>query len=459
MPILIARSLTLLVGSLLVASGASAAPPAMDDYARGIRIETTPGRPVVEITLPDDVYLGSTRTDLGDVRVFNAEGMPVPHAFCSAPESTRPEFTGQSLPVFELRDAVRASGTGASVEVETPAGTRVNVQEGGEDSVEIRNGRTHIIDARAVDQALRAVQFDWNSPDGASEARVRIESSEDLDRWEVVVPASSLLHATRGDMEIKRERIDLPPLRYKYLRVQRIDGGPPLGIAAVVAEAITPRQEIEPVWFTPRSLPVTEPGTLQFDSDRVAAPQFARLSMTRENSSVRVSLQSRANDKQRWNERWSGESYLVVTQTDRRESPPARFGATADRLWQMKLSAESQAYEPPLLQLGYRPVRLRFLAQGGAPYTIAFGSRRAEVSAPARCEALLADLGTLDMASLVAEGYASGAVIALGGDTAFKALPKRTPVRLMVLWGVLVAGVILLIAMALSLLKRVRPTG
>ena len=47
----------------------------------------------------------------------------------------------------------------------------------------------------------------------------------------------------------------------------------------------------------------------------------------------------------------------------------------------------------------------------------------------------------------------------LGGDAAYKAPPKRTPVRLVILWGVLVAGVALLIAMAVSLLKRVRPTG
>ena len=100
----------------------------------------------------------------------------------------------------------------------------------------------------------------------------------------------------------------------------------------------------------------------------------------------------------------------------------------------MKLSADSQAYEPPQLYLGYRPVRLRFLAQGSAPYTVAFGSRRAEIAAPARCDALLAGLGTRDLAALVVEGFPS-ATTALGGDAAYKAPPKRTPVRLVILWG------------------------
>ena len=40
-------------------------------------------RPVGELALPDSVYQGVTRADLADLDVFNAEGTPVPHAFCT----------------------------------------------------------------------------------------------------------------------------------------------------------------------------------------------------------------------------------------------------------------------------------------------------------------------------------------------------------------------------------------
>jgi hypothetical protein len=456
---MIARSLPLFFGTVVLASAALAASPAPDDYQRGIRVDPVPGKPLVEIAMPDEVYLGVTRADLGDVRVFNAEGIAVPHAFCSAPEQTRPEVTTQSLPVYELRDALQAAKGGASVEVQTPAGTQVTVQEGDEGAPELQNGRTHIIDARPIDAAVRAIQFDWASPDGASEARVRIEASDDLDRWSVIVPGSSLLRATLGDQEIRRERIELPEHRYHYLRIQRVDGGPPLQINAVLAEAVTPGPPIEPVWFNPRALNAVEPGVHSFETDRLAPLQFARLQMVQDNSSVRARLQSRPDDKQPWIDRWSGESYLIVTATERRESPTARFAATTDRHWRMLLVGDSQASTPPMLQLGYRPVRLRFLAQGSSPYTVAFGSRRAErYSAPA-CNALLADVSERDLGEMVGEVYASGSPTVLGGDTALKPLPKKTPVRLVVLWTVLVAGAGLLIVMALSLLKRVRPTG
>jgi hypothetical protein len=454
-----ARSLSLVAGTLLLGAASLAAPATLDDYQRGIRVDPVPGKPLVEMALPDEVYLGVTRADLGDVRVFNAEGVAVAHAFCSAPEQTRPEINTQSLPVYELRDALRSANAGASVEVQTPGGTQVTVQEEDANTHDAQSGRTHIIDARSLDAALRAIQFDWASPDGASEARVRIEASRDLDRWSVIVPGSTLLRAASGDQEIRRERIDLPERQYAYLRVQRVDGGPPLQIISVTAEAVLPAQAIEPVWFNPRSLSSVEPGVHVFESDRLAPLQFARLQMIQDNSSVRARLQSRPDDKQPWVDRWSGESYLVVTATERRESPTARFAPTTDRHWRMLVVGDAQGQAPPILQLGYRPARLRFLAQGSAPYTVAFGSRRAERYAAPACNALLADVSGKDLEGMVGEIYALGPPTVLGGDAALKPLPKKTPVRLVVLWSVLVAGVGLLVAMALSLLKRVRPTG
>ena len=48
-----------------------------------------------------------------------------------------------------------------------------------------------------------------------------------------------------------------------------------------------------------------------------------------------------------------------------------------------------------------------------------------------------------------------GEIRTLGGDEALKPLPKPTPIRQLVLWGVLVLAVGALVAMALSLLRRV----
>jgi hypothetical protein len=408
--------------------------------------------------LPDAVYQAVTREDLGDLRVFNAEGKPVPHAFCAAPATAERIITEQSLPVFELHDAPQSASGGSHVAVQTPGGTQVNVFEPGQAAAAAANGRIHIIDARDSDAPVRAIQFEWQSPDGASQAQVSIETSDDLDRWRVLVPASTLLLATRGDQQLRRKRIELPLQSYDYLRVQRADGGPPLVINQVIAERVASAEEIEPVWFMATLRDVDDPERLFFDTGRRAPVSYARLRLSQDNSSVRVNLHSRDNGKAPWSERWSGEAYRIVSDTQRRESPPAHFGATTDRYWRLEIAKDPQLHRATMLELGYRPARLRFLAQGSGPFTLAYGSRRAEISQASACDALLADVGSEERSKLVGEGVVQAAR-ALGGDTALRPLPRQTPVRLVVLWSVLIVGVGVLIAMALVLLKRVRKSG
>jgi hypothetical protein len=440
---------------LVAAGGVLAASPAQDDYSQGLEIFAPQNLPLVETTLPDVVYQGVTRADLGDVRVFNAEGQPVPHAFCAAPTTAEPTITEHSLPVFELRDAPESANGGSRIEVQTAGGTQVNVVEAGRDEPAAANGRIHIIDARDSDEPIRAIQFDWRSPDGASQAQVSIEASDDLDRWRVLVPASTLLLATRGTQELKRERIELPPHAYDYLRVQRTDGGPPLAITGVTAERVAAAAEIEPAWFMATMLSVDDPKLLFFDTGRRAPVSYARLRLPQENSSVRVTLHSRDDGKAPWSERWNGEAYRIASDTQRRESPPAEFVVTSDRYWRLQIAKDPQLYRGTLLEFGYRPARLRFLAQGSGPFTLAYGSRRAETFTAGACDSLLADVTSDERARMVGEGLV-GAQRALGGDDALKPLPRQTPVRLVVLWSVLVIGVGLLVAMALALLKRVK---
>lgn len=442
------------VGSVLTTSAAQGAAPVLDDYAQGLAIQPSSSQPLVEITLPDVVYQTVTRADLGDVRVFNAAGALVPHALCTVPDTGQPVVTEQTLPVFDLDEARSRQLPGSRIELQTGAGTQIDVQEAGSRPAGAP-GRLHIVDARATQEPLRAIQFRWQSPDGVSAVEVSIEASADLDRWKVLVPASTLLRAARGDRQLRRERIELPAERYDYLRVRRVDGGPPLLIDAVTVERVSAAAEAEPFWFMASAVPSQEQSSLRFDTSRLAPVRYARLRLAQENSSVRVSLESRDDERSTWRERWTGEAYVIVTDTRRRESPPARFAATTDRYWRLRIVKDAHLYRSTLLDLGYRPARLRFLAQGPAPFTLAFGSRRAEPAAATACDALLTDVSDEELAKLIAGGVPQGART-LGGDSAFKPLPRKTPTRLVVLWSVLVVGVGLLVAMAVALLKRVR---
>lgn len=444
------RKTTVFMLAMATCFAAYAAPPSMNDYVQGVVVEASSSQPMIELSLPDPVYQTTTRVDLRDLRVFNANGAPVAHAFCAAPETTEPVVTEQSLPIFELKDIQRADDGRPRIEVQTADGTQVNVRDAEQTAIA---GRTHIIDARETEEPLRAITFDWESPDQASQIRVRIEASEDLDRWESLIAATTLLRAGDGAQSLRRERIELPLRTYEYLRVQRADGGPPLILNGVVAERVQPAAEIEPLWFMPNMLVSDEAHVLSFDAARAAPVRFARIRQSVENNSMAVSLQSRADEKSPWRERFSGESYLILTEGERRESAPARFEPTTDRYWRLLTPKDAAAL--PTLELGYRPLTLRFLAQGPGPYLLAFGSRRAELADPASCDGLLKDVSDEDRQHMIADGYA-GEFKTLGGEAALKPLPKKTPTRVIALWAVLIVGVGLLVAMAMSLLKRVR---
>jgi hypothetical protein len=440
----------------LFAMAGMAASPSTSDYASGILVQGASTQPLIETLLPDEVYRGVTRADLGDLRVFNAAGFPVPHAFCSAPESTTPLVTERSLPVFVLRGRDRVVLGSGRVNVETASGTRVDVQESSRAAPEVVQGLIHIIDARAAD-SLQAIRFDWRSPDQASEVRVRIEASNDLDRWQTVVSASTLLLAQQDGQELRRERIELPVREYGYLRVQRIDEGPPLIINSATAEVLAEGEQLEPLWFSATRIASDDADVLDFDAEHLAPVTYARVRLTQQNSRASITLQSRPDAQSPWRDRWTGESYVIVSETVRRESPPARIAATADRYWRIKILKDPQVYQDSALELGYLPARLRFLAQGAGPFTVAFGSRRAEPAQPARCDGLLADVSAAERERMIEPGRL-GELVSLGGADALRAPPRKTPVKVVVLWAVLVVGVAVLVGMALSLLKRVRPS-
>jgi hypothetical protein len=424
------RSMVVSMGCLLAAS-VGAAPPSKNDYSSGMSIRANYSQPMIEAVLPDDVYRAVTRADLGDLRVFNANGTPVPHAFCEAPSSMAPQVTEQSLPVFVLK---------------------------GRDQIYTDNSRVAVETSRDT-QPLRAIRFDWSTPDGVSEVKVRIEASDDLDQWQTVVHVTTLLLARQDGQELRRERIVLPTREYQYLRVQRVDSGPPLIVNSVTAEELAAAEEIEPLWFNATHVESKEADILYFDSQHVAPITYARVRLPQENSTVSVSLQSRPDEESPWRSRWIGESYVIVSDTVRRESPPAQFQATSDRYWRLQILKDPQVYQDSMLELGYRPAKLRFLAQGPGPFMVAFGSRRAEPAQPAVCDGLLANMSAADRERMVEQGFVDPVVV-LGGAEALKPLPKKTPAKVVILWGVLVVGVALLVGMALSLLRRVRhPTN
>lgn len=440
---------------------------APNDFASGIELAATAPRPLLELSLPDAVYAGVTRADLADLRVFNAEGLAVPHALCAAAVTlpgTAPRFVDQALDVFSLRAAQdKGNVAGVDVQVRAPgeADVRVQVQASGAPDQTSTQLSGYVISAEATQWPIRALRLRWQAADGASTVSVRVEASDDLDRWWTIVAQTTLLRVDNAGGTLERMRIALPEARYRYLRLVRADAGPAPDVSQVLAETVqtSPADEAPFVWIEPQAQTQAGAGTdgFAFDAARRAPVQIARIGLPLPNMALQARLQSRASEKVTWKTQWQGEVFALAGETDARQNADLRFAAVADPLWRIDVTEgqESLGEGRPTLQLGYRPDRLRFLAQGDEPFTLAYGSARAEPARRRDCADLLKQLPGTELANLVGTAQ-PGSPRTLGGENALKPAPAPLPWRQIVLWGVLVSAALLLLAMARSLLRRAR---
>jgi hypothetical protein len=116
--------LLLVIGCL---PSAGLADVTLNDFAYGIRLDVPAGTAVAATSLPRQVYESATRSDLGDMRVFNAAGEPVPHIIRFA-QSRPAEPPWRALAFFPLVEASVEDSGGYRIHVRTgPDGAIVSV--------------------------------------------------------------------------------------------------------------------------------------------------------------------------------------------------------------------------------------------------------------------------------------------------------------------------------------------
>lgn len=462
--------LLLLVVALASPALAAAATP--QDYAQGIKISPNGDQPVQEIVLEDAVYAGVTRSNLSDLRLFNAARAPVPQALCEPESATLARAYVQMLRPIPITRAASADAPSTKIQIETSAAVTVEVQpDAPSDAAPEAAQRisAYVLDlgAQDLEDPVRALILDWQSPDGASEVPVRVLGGEDLEHWSTLAPQTLLVRAQSGNspenVRLNQSRIAWPEARHRYLRIERADDGPALNLVSVTGEFVQ-----HPPLPAPRSFQALaqgadarEPASYFFDAARLAPLISARVLLPEPNMALKVALDSRADAKASWQNQWLGEVFNLASEEAAARTPAIRFSATAHRYWRLRVlrGQDTLAGATPALELGYRPHRLRFLAQGAAPFLLAYGSARETSSAPLRCEDFLAGLSPDQLQAMTATTAVGDIAPAMevGGEQALQAPPPPPrPLRQWLLWAVLALGAGAVSWMALHLLRRLR---
>jgi hypothetical protein len=419
--------------------------------------------------VPGATYLGASRRDLGDLRVFNAAGEPVPHAFVPR-EAQKAEPPVVPVRLFPLYGDPAKSLDTTSVRVERNAqGTVVNVT--------VQNGAPprrralvgYLLDASELKQPLDALLLDWDATDPFT-GWTRVEASDDLRSWNAVVSGSPILYLEHDGARLERRRVELGGARAHYLRVSFIGVPSAFRLRQARLELHPEKPEVEREWRSLAGVEGKTHGEWSFDSAGHFPADRVRLHLPQPNTVVQVQVLTRERADDPWRMAGAAVAYRLSRPNGEITSSDIPVRSVADRYWLVRVDQKGGGVGAGELRLeiGWVPHEIVFAARGAGPFLLAYGSRKpAEKGGPLPISAVLPRAG--DGVDAVTPERAS--VGAVSGEVAAPPSLFRDPLRFVqtvsenrdakkwTLWTVLVAGVGLLAWMAFRLLHEVGGDG
>ncbi len=475
--------------TLMLAASNTVQAAGVDDFAVTLPLDADAARSAAwQVELGTEVYAWSTDGALRDVIVVNADGQPVPTmawsptpststapALVRAPLLMLPSAPAGPLP-RDLAFVVERDAEGRlrslearDVEAGMPqraiigrGGTRAPASGGpGETPADTSSSAEWLVDLAAFPDGIDTIAFTWSAPTDGVVARFSIEAGDDLQQWRRLRSDATVVLLDQSGTRIDRRTIPLEPLRATYLRLRRADPGPALEGLAVEVRARTKGAPPPAMHWIAAQAITPAAGSRHVDYTLPAAVPFeaVRIGFAQANALADLTLSTATTRPAHAEPSWSTRARFVAFRlsldgsvVDSGEIPvPA-----SSRVRDLRLEAASGSLSAPALEVGYRPARLVFLAEGPAPYRLAVGSVR-ERRTDAPLEAALATLRARSGADWQPPLAAAGAVVEAGGKRALEAAPVDDGgTRKLALWIVLVAGAALVAGLSLSLLRSTR---
>lgn len=450
---------TLLV--LLLAPVLSVAAEQPQDFAFGLPIEVDGREALYEVEIPASVYQGTARADLGDLRVFNADGEPVP--FALEPRPPQRAQTPQPLVVqyFPLYGEQPADLEGLRLKVEkSGTGTVVSVKSDGGQPVAKRRLLAYLIDLSALKQPYEALELDWRQSSASYATNVRIEASDDLKSWTTVVAQAPLVRVQHDGQRLEQRSVEFQPRTAKYLRLSwpasaKVDGqaaAEPLELTRASVRTGNVSLEPERTWREVLPEAGEKPGEYLYDLGGQFPVERVRFSLPQQNTIARVEVLSRPDPHRDWQFVTSGVIYRLMQQGHQVSSPDLPVATNTSRYWLLRVDQKGGGLGSglPRLNAGWVPQKLAFAARGKGPFQIAYGSSKVQPAAYP-IETVVPGWRSdqqpkLAHAELLPERLLGGAA----------ALHRPFNYRVFSLWGALVLGALLLGWMAWRLGKQMQ---
>ena len=443
-----------LAGALVVSLAAPlhAQDPQKEDFAYGIAVRPSAEAPLYRVRLPLAVYRSVTRSDLGDLRVFNAGGALVPHELWSALNEEEVELREIEARVFPLPEATPEELSAIRVQIESGAGSASVSLAPGAASKGVAAYLLELPDWGSIDSSyvVERLVLHWDEPREGFVRKLRVEESTDLSSWRTLTSAV-VADLRRGGERLLRNELRLSSKVARYLRLAS-EGPLPMTLGRATLQLSSETEHVETVWLDILGLRPEEEGLL-FETPGPVLVEEVEVLPSEMNTWTEVQLFSRPDTKAPWVRRAGTAVYRF--EVDREELAETRLDArgTRDRHWRIATDEAGGGFggSLPVVRVGYRPDDVVFVARGEPPFEIAFGSRG--LGPPPRAsESLRALASSGDERLVPSTELALGEPQTLAGERAVSA-PLVPDWKRFVLWGVLGAASLALLLTARAALR------
>ncbi len=421
------------------------------------------------LPLPAEALVRLQTANYSDVRVFNAQGQPVPIALASVAAQTQTQRQQVILPAYPIIGAAGNMGLeGVSLRIEEQQGKRVvkiNTTNAAP-SDHTKNIVGALIDARKLAAPVVSIVLDVDLP-VAQPISFDIQASKDLKTWSnladtVLYRSAEAVDNSVSQLGTQRMQLAFSDLKDHYLRVTwqgTSDPAAPVtlrGATLTTAQSTSSSTRIYAAIATPA---LTNAHELSFALPFQTPLAALKIKLKGTNVLIPVRVSGRNDRSQPWAPLASTVLYNLTSNGKEQSNAAVELQSVAYR--EIKIDADKKTpgfTAAPEVSAQFEPAQVVFLATGNTPFSLAVGLANAAST-------------YLPLSSLM-PGYQSGqentlpsarvemAASAATASPAAVALPSNNapPTRSLVLWAVLLAGVGLLGLMAWALMKPNKKT-
>ncbi len=440
----------LLILQILLLSLAYAKPLTVDDFAYNATLSDAKSS-LRQVSLPLNLLQNMQRRDYGDLRVFSAEGQIVPHQFIHAMSEAKTLETELTFYPFSQQ------------QIANPANIRVIIdQRQGRQSVDINQQLNQAESAKSHEylyiienlnakrkQGLCKLKLEWEQSTPSMILPFSLESSDNLQSWISRGRSFNVSNLSYAGAQLTRKEVDFSCTSDKYLRLTWLKPKQQVRLTKVSGLYSTAGEQT--IQWKNFAKPIYDKaGNWLFENDVVASLLQMEFVAPQDGLLYQGKLYSRNNTKTPWRFRKNITQYRLNIGETSLQSSAFSLTANNDRYWKLEPGYEGQLSENqlPEIRTGWQQQQLVFLAQGNAPFQIAYGNPSI---VPANNTGLSQLIRTFNDTGVTPDA------VTVGNTQHNKSTPKietDIPWKIIGLWALLIIGTGMLAYMALNLYQQ-----